>query len=250
MEVPNKYSWSYQLSLAGRVSQQSNFRNYKRSAWNDSREFACYSIIVVLALVGIARSRIYFFVVGIVAPLSILAILASLYPSHFAQNSEVISPTNIDLVLCFLAGVAIYKYREMIPHSAAIAFLAAAGYVALMNTQCGHLFTSLLIAYVTIWIGVTNYRKIFLIKGGDYSYGIYLYHFTLQQAIVSLGILAWYSVFASSLIIATAIAALSWNLVEKPALSLRVYLRRPNPREASTTAFPIQDAFLSPNPSR
>jgi hypothetical protein len=47
----------------------------------------------------------------------------NLYPSGFAPNSQLIAPANLDMVLCFLAGVAIYQYREMIPHSAAMAFL-------------------------------------------------------------------------------------------------------------------------------
>jgi peptidoglycan/LPS O-acetylase OafA/YrhL len=51
-----------------------------------------------------------------------------------------------------------------------------------------------------------------------------------------------------SLSLTTAVAAMSWLLVEKPALSLRTYLtRRPNPHEAqSTVALPIRDASLLP----
>jgi peptidoglycan/LPS O-acetylase OafA/YrhL len=256
----NKITWKYLLNIAGHIHYRlpGVFRlnpipeiiNAQLSTipW----EFVCYSTIVVLAIVGIARSRRYFLAVGVIVPIFVTAILTILYPSRFAQNSQLIAPTNVDLVLCFLAGVGIYQYREMIPHSAAIAFLAAAGYVVLMNTQCGHVFTGILIAYITVWAGVTNYRKIFIIKGGDYSYGIYLYHFTLQQAIVSLGILAWYSVFIASLLLATVIAALSWGLVETPALSLRTYLtRRPNRHKAqSTVALPIRDDSLSPQSFR
>jgi peptidoglycan/LPS O-acetylase OafA/YrhL len=87
--------------------------------------------------------------------------------------------------------------------------------------------------------GVTNYRKTFIIGGGDYSYGIYLYHTTLQQAIVSLGILTWYAVFMVSLPLVTVVAAMSWRLVEKPALSLRAYLtRRSSPRQAPVSRGP------------
>lgn len=240
----NGTTWKYLLNIVGHI----HFRlpgvfvhnpipQINGQLWTIPWEFVCYATIIVLAIVGIARSRAWFLALAVIAPISALAILTTLDPAHFAPSQQIITPSSADLVLCFLSGVAIYKYREIIPHSAGMALLAAVGYVVLMNTQYAFVFTSILVAYITIWVGVIDYRRTFIIRGGDYSYGIYLYHMTLQQVIVSLGILTWYAVFGVSLSLVTAVAAMSWRLVEKPALSLRRRLTsRSDPGQAQSAA--------------
>jgi peptidoglycan/LPS O-acetylase OafA/YrhL len=58
---------------------------------------------------------------------------------------------------------------------------------------------------------------------GDYSYGLYVYHFPLQQTLVFLG---WAAAsptafFGLTLALALPVAMLSWHTVEKPALRLK-----------------------------
>ena len=106
------------------------------------------------------------------------------------------------------------------------------GYAFVMNTPYAYVFTSLLVAYITVWAGVTNYHRTFIIRGGDYSYGMYLYHMTLQQVLVSLGLVTWYAPFIVTVPVVTMIAGMSWNFVEKPALSLSTYLKRSDLRQA------------------
>lgn len=65
-----------------------------------------------------------------------------------------------------------------------------------------------------------------LTRSGDYSYGIYIYAFPIQQAIVSLrpqiGILE-YLITSSAIILVLSMA--SWHWVERPALSLKSRLK-------------------------
>jgi peptidoglycan/LPS O-acetylase OafA/YrhL len=58
----------------------------------------------------------------------------------------------------------------------------------------------------------------------DYSYGIYIYAFPVQQTLVSF----WPQMplpayLLSSFVITVALAALSWHFVEKPALKLKPF---------------------------
>jgi peptidoglycan/LPS O-acetylase OafA/YrhL len=192
----NKTTWKYLWNIVGHIHYRLPGVFYHNpipeiingQLWTIPWEFICYATIVVLALVGIARSRSYFLNVAVIAPIVVLTILTTLEPGRFGPDPRAIAPSNTDLILCFLSGVAIYKYRDIIPHNLGMALLAVVGYAILMNTQYAYVFTSLLVAYITAWVGVTNYRRTFIIEGGDYSYGIYLYHMTLQQAIVSLGV--------------------------------------------------------------
>ena len=227
-------TWKYLLNITGHIRYRlpGVFLNnpipeiVNAQLWTIPWEFVCYATIVVLAIAGIARSRLYFLLVAVIAPIVVLTAWVTLDPTRFAASTEIVAPLPLDVVLCFLLGVAIYKYRDIIPYSGAIAVLSVACYVLFMYTRYSSVLTCLPVAYFTVWVGVTNYPKNFLIRAGDYSYGMYLYHFTLQQAIVAMGVRAWYISFILSLAAVTAMAALSWHWIEKPALSLRAYLMR------------------------
>ena len=76
--------------------------------------------------------------------------------------------------------------------------------------------------YLVMWLAyvpagpVRAYNQV-----GDYSYGIYIYAFPVQQAVVALvpGI-SPAGVLAASLPIVAMLAVLSWHLIESPALGL------------------------------
>ena len=58
----------------------------------------------------------------------------------------------------------------------------------------------------------------------DYSYGIYIYAFPVQQTLVSFWPeMALPAYLLSTLVITVALAALSWHFVEKPALKLKPF---------------------------
>jgi peptidoglycan/LPS O-acetylase OafA/YrhL len=79
---------------------------------------------------------------------------------------------------------------------------------------------------MTIYIGFRNPPANIFHKLGDLSYGIFLYGFPMQQVLASQGAWAhhWYISFPLSLSLTILVAWLSWNIVEKPALSLKRHL--------------------------
>jgi peptidoglycan/LPS O-acetylase OafA/YrhL len=80
-------------------------------------------------------------------------------------------------------------------------------------------------SYVTIYIGLTNFRRLPVIKGADYSYGMYLYGFVIQQLFVDLTAPRFWWLNALVCIpLAALFAAFSWHFVEKPALGLKRHL--------------------------
>jgi len=81
-------------------------------------------------------------------------------------------------------------------------------------------FAPVPIAYVTVYIGLLNSPKIPLVMSGDYSYGVYLYAFPLQQAFswVFASHRSWWLNIMFAVPASLAFAALSWHLVEKPLL--------------------------------
>jgi peptidoglycan/LPS O-acetylase OafA/YrhL len=85
------------------------------------------------------------------------------------------------------------------------------------------LLASLPIAYITVFLGVQNPRKLILSAGADYSYGIYLYGFPIQQLLVHLypGLRIWYINLLGTMILATMCAFFSWTFVEAGFLKRR-----------------------------
>ena len=84
-------------------------------------------------------------------------------------------------------------------------------------------------AYFTVWLGLTRPRASLLTRHSDYSYGIFLFGFPIQQAMTQLmrpSFHEWYWNIATALPAAVLFAMISWHAVEKPSQSLRRPLRR------------------------
>jgi peptidoglycan/LPS O-acetylase OafA/YrhL len=122
--------------------------------------------------------------------------------------------------------VCIYEFKKFIPWSTRIATLSAIALVVLFLVPGGDYLCGFPAAYLTIYLGLLNPSKVWFLKRADYSYGIYLYGFAIQQTVAQFGPWArhWYINLPISLVAACMFAALSWHLVEKPALSLKKYL--------------------------
>ena len=74
-----------------------------------------------------------------------------------------------------------------------------------------------------------HFRSIDVGRIGDYSYGVYLYAFPVQQSLIYFfknSMTAWQLVLYS-LSLTLVLAAVSWHVIEKPALRLK---RSPNLR--------------------
>ena len=82
------------------------------------------------------------------------------------------------------------------------------------------------ITYVAVFLGSLNPKRLWIVSSGDYSYGMFLYHRQVQQALwVALPVAeTWYGNFILSLIVCFLISYVSWKLVEKPALGLKRFL--------------------------
>jgi peptidoglycan/LPS O-acetylase OafA/YrhL len=105
---------------------------------------------------------------------------------------------------------------------------AMASIVLLSFPPLGDVLAIVPLSYCTVYLGLCNPRKAAVLHGADYSYGLFLYGYAIQQAIMSFGppVQHWYWNILLALPIATGVAALSWHWVEKPALQNRKHLER------------------------
>jgi peptidoglycan/LPS O-acetylase OafA/YrhL len=133
------------------------------------------------------------------------------------------------LIVCFLAGLVMFSYRDIIPWSGKLAAASAAISMALVSFfPYGDYASPIPIDYLTVYLGLTNFRRAGLLRYGDLSYGIFLYGFVVQQTVAHLLPWSrhWYLNFAIALPLTVLVAAVSWHFVERPALGLRSHLVR------------------------
>jgi peptidoglycan/LPS O-acetylase OafA/YrhL len=187
-------------------------------------ELRCYIALTALALLGIVRRRRAFFGAVILMMLAAFAFWG--LPHAIANGYTHNNVGGMNLVFAFLCGVLIYRFKDVIPWSGRLAAISTLVLISALLIPGGDYFCAPPTAYVTIYLGLMNPRKIFLLKGADYSYGLYLYGAVIQQSVAQLGpwALHWYVNLPISLAIASLFAAFSWHLVEKPALKLKAFL--------------------------
>ncbi len=209
------------------------------SIWTLTFEVYMYSILaLVWAALRIApRSRLTAFKITIVA----LAVVAGLclLASHFyfpaTQESTI-------LFFMFFAGASFYVLRKHIVLSHRLFWLCVMS-LSLTSAVDKHVFFvayMFVLAYVLFYIAyvpsgfIRKYNHL-----GDYSYGIYIYAFPVQQSIAAL--IPGISIPQMMLISAAAtlsLAALSWHLLEQRALRFKA-------QHIGPTSFTVQKESLS-----
>lgn len=189
--------------------------------WTIPWELECYIALSLLALFGLVGRRYGF------------AVVLALIQAYFLARGLLRPDSAADfvpgqaLIMAFLYGVAAYVYRDWLPHSLALCAAAVALSVGLLLWQKGALLAPLPLAYLTVYLGLLNPHKVALIRSGDYSYGLYLYGFPLQQLVAHFGpaYQHWWLNFGLATVLGFGIAYISWNYVELPASRLRPHLQ-------------------------
>jgi peptidoglycan/LPS O-acetylase OafA/YrhL len=183
------------------------------SLWTLPNEAKLYMLLLIAWLLGLLAPRRY----TMLWALAMLAgyALARQYwplPDHIQKYGE--------CTAFFITGTLLWVNRGRIRLSGWAILALVAVFAALRGTHWSHLPYFGLLSYGSLWLGLRV--RLPMIRDTDLSYGLYLYGWPAQQ-------LAWMlpagKTIAGNIAIATAIAlacaALSWYLVERPALRLK-----------------------------
>jgi peptidoglycan/LPS O-acetylase OafA/YrhL len=186
--------------------------------WTVPYELYCYAILTALTLSGFAKQSTWLFTLTFAGVLLLTALSQSgrLNALHYGPDSKL-------LIFSFLFGVSLYVMRDQTPFSCSLFFISIAAFATfVMNVKFIYL-SALPLAYLTVFLGSLNPAKTLLVRGADYSYGIYLYGFPLQQAVCFLlpSLRDWRLNALLGVTFAFVCAALSWTFVESPILSRR-----------------------------
>jgi len=164
------------------------------SLWTIPVEVWCYATIGIAALVGLLGRRLAF---------SLVVVAAAIFFRLLDPTVRLLLPsgtvfTTPYLVGTFLFGALCFLFREAVPVSlpaaAAVALLASAGFIASGSVYAyygGIGYLALCFAYNP------NLQVGWFLRLGDYSYGIYVFAYPVQQFIVwLLGISSPIALFA------------------------------------------------------
>jgi peptidoglycan/LPS O-acetylase OafA/YrhL len=116
----------------------------------------------------------------------------------------------------FLAGVVFYYYNPRLRTRFALAALGLGGLGLALGVY--PLVAPLCMTYLVFWLAAVLPFRSFGKR--DYSYGIYIYSFPIQQSLAAFGLWAYgfAAYFGASFGLTLLCAAASWHLIERPAL--------------------------------
>lgn len=191
------------------------------SLWTLIHEVACYAALLAAGLLGMLRAwRLGLLITGYLAFYGGLPMVAQVVdlPGKLLAFR--------DLSLPFALGVLFFLWRDRVPLrwplGVALAALAWLGWGSLIGPV---LFSAALIYSVFLLAYRIDGPLRAFNNLGDYSYGIYIYAFPMQQLAVHLwpghGPLTNIALAAPATLV---LAILSWHLVERPALAAKVPL--------------------------
>jgi peptidoglycan/LPS O-acetylase OafA/YrhL len=175
------------------------------SLWTLRWEVRCYVIVLLLGALRLLN-------LTSVAVLFAIALLVSAWSGGEVAN----------LFLSFAAGALIFLGPGLLHPRIAAPALCVLGVSCFIPFT--HIALPLFISYAAIWLGVSKRITLpRLASHGDFSYGVYIYAFPIQQCVTLFmaNNATWYWNVLISTPITFFFAVLSWRLVEQPALTLK-----------------------------
>jgi peptidoglycan/LPS O-acetylase OafA/YrhL len=210
------------------------------SIWTLPIEVAMY---VALALLGALR---------LLSRASVTVLVAALALVWFAWNPHIgLNPLfgldvlpaayTLHLALWFFIGSAFWFWRDRISYRTDVAIALAVVCWLAGGRYGSYLLLHLALPYVLLAFATLDVKWMAHFgQRGDFSYGIYLWAFPMQQTLVHFGGAAWpYALYVcASFAVTLGCAFVSWHVVEHPALRHKRAALRVEHRPAAGTIAP------------
>lgn len=189
--------------------------------WTVPYELYCYAAVTILFILKFFKSRV---------AITILFISYSIFvsvwgPFSFLKIVEIYPLSADALVLCFFSGILLFLWKDRIIMSKILWIIAFVVFQLSIYVLGAYYFLlgPMAIAYVIVSLGLKKMPRVPILMRGDYSYGIYIYSFPIQQLFIWLlpELRNPFLLFMLALPVTLGVAMLSWRWIEKPALNLR-----------------------------
>jgi len=198
------------------------------SIWTLPIEVTMYIALAVLGCIGLMRRSLVTVLAVVLAVVWFgwAAQLRAMPPLYF---NVLMTAYTVHLALWFFLGSTLWVWHDQIRYRSDAAVALVALLWATEGTRAGLILLHFAVPYLVIWaaglpVGWMNRFG----RRGDFSYGMYLYAFPVQQTLTMYGGAQWPLAFyfAASFIITLICAVASWHCIEHPALHVKELLRR------------------------
>jgi peptidoglycan/LPS O-acetylase OafA/YrhL len=225
--LKNSAVWMFQFDVGGTPHGIPWTAAWNFSLWTLKWELLCYIAVAVLGVVGLL-SRRWLLPAAMVLALSWAALVS--YTTSYSGLGRGLGPPEVQagrFAVMFLAGALVYQFRNVIPARWSLVGVSVVIVLAAGLLPNYRLIAAVPLAYAIIVSGALIHDKRFRLRT-DLSYGVYIYSFPIQQLLVICGLGSMNPIaFTTISALATLpIAALSWIVVEKPAMTLKSRLKR------------------------
>lgn len=190
------------------------------SMWSISVEFRCYLFVIIFACLGIYRRRMLLLCLTVV-----LLVLSALHFRPIIPMTATILGDPYLLIRClglFCVGSIYYEFRSIIRYRGAYVLVAVCClFICMYYSFFSEIAFGVFGGYVIFWVALRfKSRVLQKINGGkdDISYGVYLYAWPIQSAIVYFfHVRSPWLLIALTVPISFAVGFVSWRAIEKPA---------------------------------
>ncbi len=201
------------------------------SLWTIRHESICYAFVLLL---GVARLLRWPVLAAIALGCSLVQAGTLLGPRGASAGNPawltILRGPFPGLLACFAAGGILHLAAARIPRSNSLALACLAGLAAATAFPAARMLPVLfpyLGGYLVFWVAFANLGPVRdIARRGDLTYGLYLYAFPVQILLARAlpGQLRPITLTLLAILATIPLAALSWFLVERPALALKRYL--------------------------
>lgn len=190
--------------------------SWNGSLWTLAFEVLCYIAVCVLGVVGLLKRR------WTIPILFVLALCWSAYVSYPTLTLQTWPQVLARFAVVFFAGALLYQFKDVIPAKWSLVAVSVAIVVVSGVLQNYRVVAAIPLAYAVITSGALIKTRRLNLRN-DLSYGVYIYAYPIQQvlAMSGLGRLTPPLFFITATAVTLPLAALSWFLVEKHAMSLK-----------------------------
>jgi peptidoglycan/LPS O-acetylase OafA/YrhL len=197
------------------------------SLWTLKWELLCYIAVAVLGVVGLLSRR---WLLPAAMALALSGAAVASYTTSYSGLGHGLGSSEVQagrFAVMFLAGALVYQFRNVIPARWSLVGVSVVIVLAAGLLPNYRLIAAVPLAYAIIASGALIHDKRFRLRT-DLSYGVYIYSFPIQQLLVicGLGSLNPLAFTTISALATLPVAALSWIVVEKPAMTLKSRLKR------------------------